>query len=68
MRTFNTKKKYVFITMAIIGVFYLLGIGFLIYEALDGIRNIFVYLALIVLVMMTPVFLTIVAVYSAFNY
>ena len=68
MRTFKTKKKYVIITMAIIGVFYLLGIGFLIYEALDGIRNIFAYLALIVLVMMTPVFLTIVAVLSLNSY
>ena len=58
MRIFKMKKSYLITFSVITGIFYLLAIGGLIYFALDGIRNIFAYLALIPLFMITPVFFT----------
>ena len=58
MRIFKMKKSYLITLSVITGILYLLAIGGLIYFVLDGIRNIFAYLALIPLFMITPVFLT----------
>ncbi len=58
MRIFRMKKTYLITFSVITGIFYLLAVGGLIYFALDGIRNIFAYLALIPLFMITPVFFT----------
>lgn len=61
MRVFTIGKKYKLFCWAIISLFYLFAFGFLIYEAVSGIKNYAAYFVLILLVMITPVLLTIMA-------
>lgn len=62
MRVFSIEKKYKLFCWAVISFFYLFAIGFLIYEAGSGIKNYFAYIVLIFLVMLTPAFLTLMAI------
>lgn len=68
MTVFGIKKKYKITFLIIISIFYLVAIGFLIYEALSGIRNFTSYFLLIILTMATPVLLTILAIGSFSSY
>ncbi|MBR6912285.1 MAG: hypothetical protein IKN34_00535 [Treponema sp.] len=61
MHIYKTSPKYKIFVWAVIALFYLFAISFLVYEALGGIKNYPAFFVLIFLVMLVPVFLTIAA-------
>lgn len=62
MKKFGISTRHKLFVWLITVVFYLFAISFLIYEAVSGIKNYTAYFVLILLVMLVPVFLTIVAI------
>ncbi len=61
MHIYKTSPKYKIFVWAVIALFYLFAISFLVYEVLGGIKNYPAFFVLIFLVMLVPVFLTIAA-------
>ncbi len=62
MKKFGITTKRKIFVWSIVAIFYLLAIGFLVYEAASGIKNYAAYFVLIFFAMLVPVFLTIIAI------
>ncbi|MCR5762540.1 MAG: hypothetical protein K6G00_04070 [Treponema sp.] len=68
MKVFGIEKKYKTFSAIVVSIFYLFAIAFLVYMALDGIKNYVAYFFLVLLVMIVPAFFTLMAISQSKTY